>query len=142
MRVDVCLLKSIQNNKHLAYNARCGAEIKSPFKDDNSYVPCIYFFIINRQTLPLFSLLSSPVLGLFFASISGNFLLSQQLSLPPPPLSPSIWLAPLLISLLRCLLLHLFFHSLIMEKICYQIPSSLTVYTTKIYALLQYSHNT
>lgn len=69
MRVDVCLLKSIQNNKHLAYNARCGAEIKSPFKDDNSYVPCIYFFIINRQTLPLFSLLSSPVLGFFFLRV-------------------------------------------------------------------------
>lgn len=140
MRVDVCLLKSIQNNKHLAYNARCGAEIKSPFKDDNSYVPCIYFFIINRQTLPLFSLLSSPVLGLFFRVYPEIF--SSLSSFHFLHLLPSIWLAPLLISLLRCLLLHLFFHSLIMEKICYQIPSSLTVYTTKIYALLQYSHNT
>ena len=121
--------------------ARYGAEIKSPFKDDNSYVPCIYFFIINRQTLPLFSLLSSPVLGISFCEYIRKFS-PLSAALTSSSSSSSIWLAPLLISLLRCLLLHLFFHSLIMEKICYQIPSSLTVYTPKIYALLQFSHNT
>lgn len=56
-----------------------GAEIKSPFKDDNSSVLCIYFFIINRQTLPLLSVLcvyfyvcvcTQKMVRKFFSSLS------------------------------------------------------------------------
>lgn len=57
---------------------------------------------------------------------SGNFSSSQQI-FPRILAEMKRSFSSLLISC-SCLLLGIFVHSLIMEKICYQIPSSLTVY--------------
>lgn len=86
------------------------AEIKSPFKDDNSSVLCIYFFIINRQALPLLSVcVCIDVCA--HKRRSGHFSSLSSFCLPFSFLLPSSSENRALLISCCCLLLRVFAHN-------------------------------